>query len=369
MKHSLHFLAALAALALQTLEAADVKGVPHEPWGKTDAGESVEIFTLTNPHGLRARVVTWGAALVEMSVPDKAGQLADVTLGFDTLAPYLVPNPFFGAIAGRYANRIAKGKFTLEGKDYALATNNGANHLHGGVRGFDKRNWSAEPVGANAVRFRYTSPDGEEGYPGTLKVAVTYTLTGQDELRLDYEATTDKPTVVNLTNHAYWNLAGRGDILAHELRIAASRFTAVDEESIPTGELRAVADSAMDFTKAKPLGRDIAALKDAPGGGYDHNYVLDDTKPGAPALAAELRDPASGRTMRVLTDQPGVQLYTGNYLKDVTGKRGAVYGKHGGVCLETQHFPDSPNRASFPSTVLRPGETFRSTTVHQFSAR
>ena len=366
MNRFLHIFPALAAFALQTLDAADVK---HEAWGKTADGESVEIFTLTNPHGLRARVMTRGAALVEMSVPDRDGKFADVTLGFDTLAPYLAPNPFFGAIAGRYANRIAKGKFTLDGHDYTLATNNGANHLHGGVRGFDKHNWSAEPVGANAVRFRYTSADGEEGYPGTLRVAVTYTLTEKDELRLDYEATTDKATVVNLTNHAYWNLAGRGDILAHELRIAASRFTAVDEESIPTGELRAVAGSVMDFTKAKPLGRDIAALKDAPGGGYDHNYVLDEPKPGTPALAAELRDPASGRTMRVLTDQPGVQLYTGNYLKDVAGKNGAVYAKHGGVCLETQHFPDSPNRASFPTTVLRPGETFRSTTVHQFSAR
>ena len=346
-----------------------MKDVPHETWGKAATGESVEIFTLTNSHGLRARVKTWGAAIVEMSVPDKAGKLADVTLGFDSLAPYLAPNPFFGAIAGRFANRIALAKFTLDGHEYTLATNNGRNHLHGGTRGFDKRNWPGETVGANAVRFRYTSPDGEEGYPGTLQVSVTYTLTEQDELRLDYEATTDKATIVNLTNHAYWNLAGRGDILAHELHIPANRFTVVDEESIPTGELRAVADGVMDFTKAKPLGRDIAALKDAPGGGYDHNYVLDDVKPGALTLAAELRDPASGRTMRVLTDQPAVQLYTGNYLKDVTGKGGAIYAKHGGVCLETQHFPDSPNRASFPSTVLRPGETFRSTTVHQFSAR
>lgn len=346
----------------------------RETWGQTAEGAKVEIFTLTNAHGLRARLLTWGASIVEMSVPDRDGRLADVTLGFDSAATYLAPNPFFGAIAGRFANRIARGKFTLDGHEYTLATNNGANHLHGGVRGFDKRNWAGEPAGANAVRFRYTSPDGEEGYPGTLQVAVTYTLTDEDELQLDYEATTDKPTVLNLTNHAFWNLSGhRGatlvavDIRTHELRIPASHYTVVDAESIPTGEQRPVADSVMDFTKAKPLGRDLAALKDSPGSGYDHNYVLDPAP--SPALAAELHDPASGRTMRILTTEPAIQLYTGNYLDNVAGKGGAIYARYAGVCLETQHFPDAPNRASFPSTVLRPGQTFRSTTIHQFSAR
>jgi aldose 1-epimerase len=359
---------------LQTMEAADVPTVPHTTWAKTAEGGKVEIYTLTNAHGLRARVMTWGASIVEMSVPDRDGQLADVTLGFDSPEPYLVPHPFFGAIAGRFANRIAKGKFTLDGHEHTLATNNGPNHLHGGVRGFDKRNWTGEPVGANAVRFRYTSPNGEEGYPGTLQAAATYTLTDNDELRLDYEATTDQPTVLNLTNHAFWNLSGHrdgalaeADIRAHELRIPATRYTVVDAESIPTGELRAAADSVMDFTTAKPLGRDLAALKDSPGSGYDHNYVLDPAP--SPALAAELRDPASGRTMRVFTTEPAIQLYTGNYLNNVAGKGGAIYAKYAGVCLETQHFPDAPNQPSFPSAVLRPGQTFHSTTVYQFSSR
>jgi aldose 1-epimerase len=353
------------------VEAADVI---RETWGQTTEGGKVEIFTLSNAHGLRARLITWGASILEMSVPDRDGKLGDVTLGYDSAAPYLAPNPFFGAIVGRFGNRIAKGKFTLDGHEYQLATNNGANHLHGGVCGFDKRNWTSEPAGANAVRFRCTSRDGEEGYPGTLQVAVTYTLTDENKLRLDYEATTDKPTVLNLTNHAFWNLSGhRGaalaaaDILEHELHIAAGRYTVIDAESIPTGELRAVNDGVMDFTKAKVIGRDFPALKDSPGGGYDHNFVLDAAS--TPALAAELHDPASGRTMRVLTTEPGIQLYTGNYLDHVAGKGGAVYGKHAGVCLETQHFPDAPNQPSFPSTMLRPGQTFRSTTIHQFSVR
>jgi aldose 1-epimerase len=303
-----------------------------------------------------------------MSVPDRSGKLADVTFGFDTLEPYLKPNPFFGVIAGRYANRIALGKFTLDGKPCALTTNDGRNHLHGGRRGFDKRNWKAEAAGASAVRFTYTSPDGEEGYPGTLQASVVYTLTESDGLQLDYTATTDKPTVVNLTSHAYWNLAGEGDTLGHEMRIDADRYTVVDAESIPTGELRAVKGTPFDFTTAKPVGRDIAALKDAPGGGYDHNFVC--REPGAGlAVVAELRDPRSGRVMTISTDQPGIQFYTGNYLKSVSGKGGRIYEKHAGICLETQHFPDSPNHPEFPTTTLRPGETFRSSTVHQFSAR
>jgi len=338
---------------------------PREVWGKTPDGEPVEVFTLTNAHGLRARVMTWGAALVEMQVPDRGGKLGEVTLGFDALEPWLKPNPFFGCVAGRYANRIAKGRFTLDGREHVLAVNNGPNHLHGGKRGFDKRNWQASPVGPNAVRFSYLSEDGEEGYPGTLTARVTYTLTEEDSLRLDYDAVTDKPTVVNLTNHTYWNLAGAGNVLGHELRLAADRYCVPDATLIPTGELRADAGSVMDFTTAKPLGRDIGEA----GGGYDHNYVLDAGGPAEPALAAVLRDPVSGRTMEVLTTEPGVQLYTGNHLKGVNGRGGQVYGKHAGVCLETQHFPDSPNQPAFPTTVLRPGETFRSTTIYRFSAR
>ena len=338
-------------------------------WGLNEAGEKIEIFTLTNARGLRARVINWGATLVEMSVPDRAGTVADVTLGFDAMEPYLGPHPCFGCVAGRYANRIALGKFTLDGKTFKLATNNGANHLHGGVRGFDKRLWKAEQAGPNGVRFTYVSLDGEEGYPGTLTATATYTLTEADELRIDYSATTDAPTVLNLTNHAYWNLGDSPDVLGHVLRLNASRYTVVDAGSIPTGELRAVAGTPMDFIKAKPIGKDIAALKDSPGGGYDHNWVIDSPGEGRFALAAELYDPSSGRVMRVSTDQPGVQFYSANYLKDLAGKGGRIYGKHAGLCLETQHFPDSPNQPSFPSTVLRPGETFRSTTVHAFSVR
>lgn len=335
---------------------------------RTRDGEEVQVFTLKNAHGLRARVMSWGATLIELSAPDRDGKLADVTLGFDDPQRYLEPHPFFGSIAGRYANRIAKGKFTLDGQTYTLAVNNGPNHLHGGTRGFDKRIWKAEPLGAAAIRFRYTSPDGEEGYPGKLDVAVTYTLTEQNALRLEYEATTDKPTVLNLTNHAYWNLAGSGDVLKHTLQLNASRFTAVDAGLIPTGELRAVSGTALDFTTAKPVGRDIAAAPDS-ASGYDHNFVIDAPKPGELTFAAEVHDPASGRTMRVLTTEPGVQLYTANHLKNLAGRGGQTYGPHAGLCLETQHFPDSPNHPEFPTTTLRPGETFRSTTVYQFSVR
>ncbi len=359
-----HILFGLAALTLTA--SAEMKS---EIWGLGPAGEKIEVFTLANAHGLRARVTNWGATLVEMTVPDKAGQFGDVTLGFDTMDSYLGPHPCFGCIAGRYANRIAAGKFTLDGLRYQLATNNGANHLHGGVRGFDKRLWKGEPAGPNGVRFTYVSASGEEGYPGTLTTIVTYTLTEADELRIDYAATTDAPTVLNLTNHAYWNLGASPDVLGHTLRINASRYTVVDAGSIPTGELRAVAGTPMDFLKAKPVGRDIGAMKDSPGSGFDHNWVIDSPGDGRFALAAELYEPTSGRQMRVSTDQPGVQFYTGNYLKDLPGKGGRVYQKHAGLCLETQHFPDSPNHPAFPSTVLRPGETFRSTTVHAFSVR
>ena len=339
-----------------------------ENWGTTTEGEPVVRYTLTNAHGIRAGLITWGAALVELSAPDREGRLADVTLGFDSLEPYLQPHPFFGSIAGRYANRIAKGRFTLDGKEYALATNDGENHLHGGRRGFDKRNWHGEPIGSDAVRFTYISADGEEGYPGKLTVSVTYRLSDDDKLSLEYEAETDAPTVLNLTNHAYWNLAGKGDIRSHELWIKASRFTPVDGRSIPTGEVRPVAGSPMDFTTAKPIGRDLPAMSDAPGGGFDHNWVID--REGAePQLAAELYELTSGRLMRVLTTEPGIQFYTGNYLKAVSGKAGQVYEKHAGLCLETQHFPDSPNHAAFPTTVLRPGEKFRSVTVYQFAVR
>lgn len=365
------FLRPLAVLALCFLLTATRAGgeVQRAAAFTTTDGEAVEVLTITNAHGLRARILTWGATLIEMWTPSRTGKLADVTLGFDPPERYAQPHPFFGSIAGRYANRIARAAFTLDGRTYALATNNGLNHLHGGRRGFDKRIWKAEPQGSDAVRFSYTSADGEEGYPGTLEVAVTYKVTDNDELRLDYEATTDQPTVVNLTNCTYWNLAAAGDVLGHGLRLYASRFTAVDSALIPTGEVRAVADTPLDFSKAKLVGRDIAKLKgEGQPGGYDHNYVIDTKTPGALAPAAELYDPSSGRLMRVRTTEPGVQLYTANYLKDVAGKLSETYGPHAGLCLETQHFPDSPNHPDFPSTVLRPGETFHSTTIFAFSA-
>ena len=340
----------------------------REFFAKTPNGEIVERFTLRNGNGLMARVITWGAALVELHAPDREGRVGEVTLGFDEAERWLGVHPYFGVIAGRYANRIARGKFTLNGKTFTLATNNGENHLHGGRVGFDKRNWRADAVDVNVLRLSLTSADGDEGYPGTLEVAVTYTLTDDDELRLEYEATTDAPTVLNLTNHTYWNLGAGADILGHELTLHAGRFTAVDAASIPTCELPA-ANGAMDFTKAKAIGRDIAALKDAPGSGYDHNWVLDDCAAGKLALAAELHDPASGRVMTVRTTEPGIQFYSGNYLDGLAGRSGRVYGKHAGLCLETQHFPDSPNHPAFPTTTLRPGEKFRSTTVYRFSVK
>ena len=359
--------------------AADVRGekavsgkfsMQKEIFGKTADGEPVEIYTLTNAHGLKARVMTWGAGLVDMRVPDRSGELADITLGFDKLDNYLTRHPYFGTTTGRYANRIAKGKFTLDGKTYTLATNNGPNALHGGLKGFDLRNWKDEAV-TDGVRFTYTSADGEEGYPGALKVAVTYTLTDRNELRIDYEATTDKPTVVNLTNHAYWNLkgAGEGDILDHVLRIHASKYTVFDDGSIPTGKIEPVAGTPLDFTNPKAVGTDFARMAGTPGG-YDHNYVLDKPKEGALSLAAEVYEPKSGRVMQISTTEPGIQFYTGNHLSNsVVGKGGKPSVKNGALCLETQHYPDSPNHPDFPSTVLRPGETFRSSTVHRFTTK
>lgn len=362
---------AIAVAACVPAVAAEAQdALKREVVARTPEGEAIEAITLKNAHGLEAQLITWGATLTRLTAPDRAGKFVDVTLGFDDPQRYLQPHPFFGCIAGRFANRIGHARFTLDGKAYQLAANNNANHLHGGLRGFDKHIWKAEAAGANAVRFSYISPDGEEGYPGTLTVAVTYTLTDKNELRLDYEARTDAPTVLNLTNHAYFNLTGRGDVLAHELKLHAARFTAVDEGLIPTGEIKSVTGTPLDFTTAKPLGRDIAPLKEAKHPlGFDHNYVIDGAATGKLMPAAELYDPASGRLMRVFTTEPGVQLYTGNHLKDVTGRGGVVIPQHGGVCLETQHFPDSPNKPEFPTTTLRPGEVFRSTTVYEFSVR
>ncbi len=341
------------------------------PFGKAPDGRSVELFTLTNSHGMEARIMTWGAGLVSLKVPDAQGHLGDVVLGFDDLDGYLKHDFFAGKVVGRYANRIGQARFTLDGKEYKLSANDGRNSLHGGRQGFDKRLWTAVKADRHSLELQYKSQDGEEGYPGDLLATVRYTLTDDNELRIDYTATTDKDTVVNLSNHSYFNLggAGNGTILDQDLQIDAGRYTPVTKELIPTGELPSVAGTPMDFRKPTRIGARIdAAFEQLKFGmGYDHNWVLDKPKPGL-TLAARLHDPRSGRVMEVLTTEPGLQFYSGNMMaREVTGKAGKVYVHRGALCLETQHFPDSPNHPNFPSTELKPGQTFRSTTVFRFS--
>ncbi|MCX6590695.1 MAG: galactose mutarotase [Acidobacteria bacterium] len=334
--------------------------------------DRVTPYRLTNQAGMEVTLLNYGATLQSIKVPDRAGKLGDVLLGFDVLDGYKGTHPYFGAIVGRYGNRIAKGRFTLNGVEYKLATNDKTNHLHGGLKGFDKAFWRAREAGPNAIEFTYVSADGEEGYPGTLTAKVTYTITEANELRIAYEASSDKGTVVNLTNHAYFNLAGTGDILKHELLLKADRFTPVDAGLIPTGELRAVSGTPFDFTNATAVGARIAANDEQIklGGGYDHNFVLTAGASAEPALAAQVYDPSSGRVLEVLTTEPGVQFYTGNFLDGtIKGKGGVSYGKNAALCLETQHFPDSPNQPSFPSAVLKGGSSYRSTTVFRFSRR
>ncbi len=325
-------------------------------------------YTATNRHGTTAKWIARGATLTELHVPDREGQLADVVLGFDDLAGYESgDNQHFGCTTGRYANRIKAGKFTLDGVDYQLATNQGPNHLHGGSqRGLDKVTWDAKPL-ANGVRFTYSSPDGEENFPGKLDVVVTYTLDDDNALRIDYTATTDKPTIINLTNHSYFNLAGHGSgsVLDHEVWIDADRYTFVDDEAIPTGELTDVTGTPFDFRERQRLGDRIGELTSTPAGGYDHNYVVNNFS-GELKRIAEVVDPQSGRVMEIATDQPGVQLYTSNGLRGQVAKKGQTYAKQSAVCFETQHFPDSPNQPSFPTTVLRPGETYRHVCVYAF---
>jgi len=350
---------------------ARVMSANEESFGKTPEGREVNLYTLTNTNGLRAKITNYGAILVSLEVPDRDGNLADITLGFDALEGYLAGHPYFGATVGRYANRIGKARFMLDGVEYELAANNGENHLHGGIKGFDKVVWRPEDLWANdneaLLKMSYISEDDEEGYPGNLACTVTYTLTKDDELKISYEAETDKTTVVNLTNHSYFNLAGQGngDILGHELTLNADRYTPVDEGLIPTGEIRSVKDSPMDFTLPMTIGSRIEQVGD----GYDHNYVLN-SGGGTLALAARVYEPTSGRVMEIYTTEPGVQLYTGNFLDgSLTGKGGKVYKKHYAFCLETQHFPDSPNKPNFPSVVLLPGQKYTTVTVHKFSTR
>jgi len=344
----------------------------------TYQGKPIEMVTLKNKNGIELTAISYGGIITSLKVPDRAGKFADVVLGFDKLENYWAdpPPPFFGAIIGRYGNRIAKGKFTLGGKTYTLATNNPPNHLHGGNKGFDKQLWTITTKesgeGSSAI-FTRTSPDGEEGYPGTLQVRVTYTLTDKNELILDYHATTDKPTPVNLTQHTYWNLAGEGsgDILGHQLTINADRFTPVDTTLIPTGELASVSGTPFDFRQPTAIGARIDQNNDQlkKGPGYDHNWVLN-RKGSGPEFAARLRDPQSGRTLEIATTEPGLQFYSGNFLDGaLTGKSGKPYARRTGLCLETQHFPDSPNQPNFPSTILQPGKSYDSRTVVTFSAK
>lgn len=345
-------------------------------FGKTPDGVEVRLYTLQNAHGMRATITNYGGIVTSLVVPDRTGQPGDVVLGFDSLEGYLRGSPYFGAIVGRYANRIAGARFTLDGKAYRLAANDDRNALHGGVRGFDKVVWEATPLPDSApsrLRLHYVSADGDEGYPGRLDVTVTYEVTAANELRITYRAATDKATVVNLSHHGYFNLAGQASssILGHELLIASDRYTPVDASLIPTGDFTRVEGTAFDFQAATPIGARIGAddRQLRYGKGYDHNFVILGT-PGTLRLAARVRDPESGRTMEVLTTEPGIQFYSGNFLDGtLVGKGGATYGHRAGLCLETQHFPDSPHHAIFPTTVLRPGETFRSETIYRFSAQ
>ena len=344
-------------------------------FGQAEEGPA-KLYTLQNKNGMQVEITNYGGIITRLMAPDKDGQLADVALGFDKLEDYQNDHPYFGAIIGRYGNRIANGKFTLDGQEYTLATNNGPNALHGGPMGFHKHLWQAKEVereGYVGLELNRVSPDREEGYPGNLNATVRYLLNDQNELLIEYEATTDKPTVVNLTNHSYFNLkgAGKGDILGHELMIGASKFTPVDSTLIPTGELRPVDGTPFDFRTPTPIGERVNAENEQIryGGGYDHNYVLDREGAGL-ELAATIHEPTTGRFMEVLTTEPGIQFYCGNFLDGSNiGKGGVPYDYRTGFCLETQHYPDSPNQADFPSTVLQPGEKYEAKTVYRFSVR
>jgi aldose 1-epimerase len=372
--------ACLAFLAMMLLpgrlsaeggDSGKVERVKKIPFGKLPDGTAIQQFTLRNTTGAFAKVITYGATLTELWVPDKSGKNADVVLGFDNLAGYLTDHPYFGATVGRYANRIAKGQFQLDGRTYSLFINNGPNSLHGGKTGFNRKVWKAEPVGlahGAAVKLTYVSEDGEEGYPGTLTVHVTYELSDENALKISYSASTDKPTVVNLTNHSYFNLsgAGSGDVLKDVLQLDADRYTPVDSTLIPTGELKSVEGTPFDFRKATAIGERYAQV---PGtGGYDHNFVLNG-EAGTLRKSGELYDPVSGRQMELWTTEPGVQIYMAIGLNGSIKGIGGAYQKFGALCLETQHFPDSPNHPNFPSAVVRPGNAFQSETIYKFSVK
>jgi len=368
------FLALVAISLGGVMNANAATRIDRKPWGKTASGEAVELFTLSRPGAPVVGITSWGGYVVSLVAPDRAGKMADVTLGYSDLAGYLKDGSYYGCLVGRYANRIGGAAFTLDGKRYALSANNGANTLHGGPTGFCRRLWAAKVVAGkdgDALELTYVSKDGEEGYPGTLTAKVVYSLRDDGGLVIDYTATSDAPTVVNLTNHAYFNLAGEGEgtILDHELSLEADAFTPTDAGLIPTGEIKPVAGTPFDFRKPTPIGARIDADDEQikRGGGYDHNFVLRG-EAGGLRLAARVVEKKSGRVLEVLTTEPGVQFYTGNFLDGKTvGKSGKPYVKRSAFCLETQHYPDSPNRPAFPSTVLRPGGTYRHTTVYRLS--
>ena len=367
------------ALLMTTLVPAGAIPQPEtttkKPFGKAPDGQTVDLYVLTNRAGVEVGITNYGGAVVSVKVPGRNGKLADVVLGYDNAEGYVNDKSFFGALVGRYGNRIAHAQFTLDGQTYTLAKNNGDNSLHGGIKGFNKALWTAKPLtvkDGQALELSYLSKDGEEGFPGNLKVTVVYTLTNENGLKISYTATTDKKTVVNLTNHSYFNLAGQGsgDILGHKLMINADKFTPVDAGLIPTGELRDVTDTPFDFRKPTAIGarinRDDEQLK--LGGGYDHNFVLNRKSETGESLAARVVEPNSGRVLEVWTTEPGIQFYTGNFLDGkAVGKGGATYPKRSAFCLETQHFPDSPNQPKFPSVVLEPGKTYHTVTTYKFS--
>ena len=369
-------LAVLPGCTMRSPQTGDTRPlrVTHGPFGQLPDGRRVELFTLANAHGIEVRAMTYGAIITSIRTADRNGTQADIALGFDSLGGYLAGSPYFGAVVGRYANRVAGGRFTLDGVGYQLARNNGPNTLHGGARGFDKVLWSGEPFETGntvGVTLRYDSPDGEEGYPGAVAVQVTYTLNEADELIVDYEASTTKATPINLSQHTYWNLHGdgRGDILDHVLTLDASAFTPVDSTLIPTGQIAPVAGTPFDFRQPTVIGARIGESHKQLrfGRGYDHNWVIDRASPAALTHAARLEDPVSGRRIDISTTEPGVQFYSGNFLDGtIRAKGGHVYGHRTGLCLETQHFPDSPNHANFPSTILRPSEQYRSQTIIAF---
>ena len=341
----------------------------EEFYGKTAAGQNIDLYTMTNSNGLKVKIITFGGYVTSLQVPDNNGKSADIVLGYDSLEQYVNDSAYLGALVGRYANRIAKGKFTLKGVEYTLAKNNGPNHLHGGIKGFHRVVWNAQPVkdpAGDSLKLTYLSKDGEEGFPGNLSCSAIYTLTNNDELKISYEATTDKTTIVNLTSHCYFNLAGHdsGDILSHELMVNADNYTPADETLIPTGQIAPVKGGDVDFTKPAIIGARIA---DVPGG-YDHNFVLNNKKDTL-GLAARVYEPKSGRIMEIYTTEPGIQFYSGNFLDGSAKGKGSVYNKHNGFCLETQHFPDSPNKPNFPSVVLNPGEKYKHLTVHKFMTK